>query len=125
LLSLGPFGLRGDEISNYLFGLAKSPSADAPFKGRGVPPDCSDVVRTYVETNERFIAEHGEGDFGYTYASWGEVSRALATAMAPRPDDDEPVGWKALLESVTFLGSRINANEGPFEQLRLIVWANW
>jgi hypothetical protein len=126
LLSLGPFGLIGDAISNYLFGLARSPDAGAVFSGRGVPRDCSDLVRSEVERNERFIATYGEGDFGHTYATWGEVLQALAAPHAPKPYDDELVGgWKAVIESIGFLSSRVNANRQPYDQLRLIVWAIW
>src|SRR6185436_11297538 len=84
LLSLDPFFLRGDEISNYLFGLAKDPNERAPFKDRGLPSDCCAVVRS----------EHDESDFGHTYATWTEVVRALAETGAPKPEDDCIGDWK-------------------------------
>jgi hypothetical protein len=90
-----------------------------------VPADCSSVVRAEIEANERFIATHGEGDFGHTYASWGEITRALADANAPTPEDEGQGGWRAVLESVAFLSSRFCFAREPHNQLRVIVWASW
>ncbi|HEY4056216.1 MAG TPA: hypothetical protein VGM39_06380 [Kofleriaceae bacterium] len=125
LLSLGPFNIGGDEVSDYLFGLAKQPRADAPFAERGVPVDCSDVIRNEVERNKRFVKEHGEGNFGYTHATLGEVLWALSATDAPQPSEVLGGAWKAVLEAVTFLSSRTHADRIPPEQLRFIVWANW
>ena len=126
LLCLDVYSLRGDEISNYLFGLARTPNIHAPFHGRGLPPDCSTVVRSIWEDNERFIAKHGEGHYGHTHATWGEITRALGSANAPQRDPDEVAhGWNAALEAVAFLATRTYAVREPYEQLRLVMWATW
>jgi hypothetical protein len=124
-LSLGPFALCGDPVSDYLFGLAKRPEHNARFAGRGVPPDASELVQRCMADNARFIAEHGEGDFGHTYATWGEVLEALAARGAPTPDDDEVGGWGTLLYAVRALSERMFMSRNPRDQVRLIVWANW
>jgi len=127
LLALGPFRLGGDEISSYLFGLAKAPSLDAPFRARGIPDDCCDLVRSEVERNEQFIARYGEGDFDHTWATWDEIVAVLGRPGAPSlPDDEADGGWRALFESVSFLSERI---VGPLAEhaahFRLIVSGNW
>ena len=127
LLGLGPFRLDGDDISSHLFGLAKSPSLDAPFRARGIPEDCCDEVRSDMERNDRLIASYGEGNTGHTWATWDEIVAALARPGSPSLPDDEPSrGWRAVFESVGFLSEH---TLGPLAehggQFRLVVWGNW
>lgn len=124
LLSLDPFDLA-DPVSDYLFGIAKRPKYNARFPERGVPLDASALVQRYVADNAKFIAEHGEGDYGHTYATWGEVLDALAAPGAPTPGDDEVGGWRDFLYAVNTLSERLFVRRNPREQVRLIVWANW
>src|SRR3569623_1827384 len=124
LLSRDPSDLA-DSVSDYLFGIAKRPKYNARFPDRGVPSDASALVQRYVADNAKFIAEHGEGDSGHTYAPWGEVLDALAAPGAPTPDADEVGGWRNLLYAVTTLRERLFGRRNPREQVRVVVWANW
>ena len=125
VLSLAPFGLIGDEISRFLFGLAKDLNRVAPFYALGAPADASDIVRAAVEENERFIRKHGEGAYGHTWASWGDIQLALARRDAPELDRDEVGGWPAVIDAVRLLGLRLPFCRLPASQLRLVVWGVW
>lgn len=92
---------------------------------RGMPPDASELVQRYLADNAKFIAEHGEGEYGHTYATWGEVLDALAAPGAPTPDDDEVGGWSNVFYAVRTLSERMFTRRNPREQVRLAVWANW
>lgn len=119
LMSLDPFGIHGDSISDYLFGLSKAPSGVGLFGGRGIPQDCSAVARASIERNRVFLKEYGEGDFGHTHASLEEIEEALNRATAPADADSE---WHHVLASVRFVLRPYSRN---LEWCRLIVWANW
>jgi hypothetical protein len=119
LLSLGPFSLGGDKISDYLFGLSKTPSGPGLFGGRGVPQDCCPATRASVEANRVFMKKHGEGNFGHTYAALREVEEALARPDAPRDHESE---WYHVLASVRFA---LRPHASVLRWCRLIVWANW
>jgi hypothetical protein len=66
---------------------------------------------------------------GWIESNWErpqERDDTISAPHAPKPYDDELVGgWKAVIESIGFLSSRVNANRQPYDQLRLIVWAIW
>jgi hypothetical protein len=119
LFSLAPFGVGGDEISDYLFGLAKAPSGPGLFGGRGVPEDCSKAARASVEANRAFLKKHGEGDFGHTYASLQEIEEALKRPGAPA---DLGSAWHHVLASVRFA---LRPHAAVLRWCRIIVWANW
>lgn len=119
-LNLGYLGLRGDALSDYLFGLCKAPSGRARFAGRGWPIDCSDLAQKLATDNEAFVARYGEGDFGHSHATLAEIESALA-------DDDAPVArdspWHEALAAVRAL-SALRPHTVP-THWRVIVWANW
>ena len=119
LMSLAPFGIGGDEISDYLFGLSKAPSGPGLFGGRGVPEDCSTATRVAIERNRSFIREHAEGDFGHTHASLEEIGGALKRAGAPQSTDSQ---WHHVLASVRFA---LRPYSLTLRWCRCVVWANW
>jgi hypothetical protein len=119
VLSLDVFSLGGDAISQYLFGLSKSPDGSGLFVARGVPLDCTPVVRRAVSDNAKFVAEHGQGDFGHSHASLDEIRQALSAPTAPDEPESE---WHHALASVQFVLDRPFGTV-PFS--RLVVWANW
>ncbi|NVB82616.1 MAG: hypothetical protein HOV81_29820 [Kofleriaceae bacterium] len=122
VLSLEPFFLHGDAISNYLFGLAKDPYPRPLFGYRGIPTDCTDVVRAAYKENQRFYRKYRDGWFGHTHAEWGEICAALARPEAPELDQ-QLGGWPAVIDTTTVLGSRLCSQ--PSSQLRIVVWASW
>ena len=119
MLSLDTFDLGGDQISDYLFGLAKRPSFPAQFPKRGVPTDGSRLMQLLVDDNDAFIAKYGEGNFGYTRARLDEIDRGFANSSAP-PVAASP--WRHVLATVEQL-----AKAAPIarEHWRVIVCANW
>ncbi len=119
VLFLDLFTLRGDEVSDYLFGLAKRPALSACFPNRGLPQDSTEVVRRLAEENDAFIARYGEGDFGHSYAHLDEIDAALASPSAPPLGDSE---WRDVFETIKAF-QRIRPL--PPEQWRLVVWADW
>lgn len=120
VLLLDRFGLTGDPISNYLFGLTKQPTHTPRFADRGVPADASHVVRLLVADDERFFEKHGEGTFGHSYASLTEIEDALRDPNAPEVANSE---WKFVLDAVQSLTDVVPPI--PREQWRVIVWADW
>ena len=120
VLSLGYFDIGGDEVSDYLFGLAKRPARSGRFAARGVPSDCTSVVHRDISENKLFIAKYGEGDFGHTFASMNEILEALKDAHAPDPSGSM---WTHALAVTEF--ALKHPIIGPGAYCRLIVWANW
>jgi hypothetical protein len=120
LLSLDTFLLGGDAVSAYLFGLSKSADGSGCFVDRGVPEDCSPVVRRDIEANLEFIRRHGEGDFGHTFATMEEIRDALRKADPPRLDESE---WAHALAAAEFSSRAPGVTTVTY--LRVIVWANW
>jgi hypothetical protein len=119
LMSLVPFGIGGDGISDYLFGLSKASSCAGLFGRRGIPEDCSVTTRVSIERNQAFVEEHGEGDFGHTHAALEEIEAALGRVDAPQDADSE---WHHVLASVHFA---LRPYSGTLRWCRFIVWANW
>jgi hypothetical protein len=118
LMSLAPFNVAGDEISDYLFGLSKVPSGPGLFGGRGVPDDCSKATRASIDANRAFIKRHGEGDFGHTHASLQEIDEALKRPGAPNDADSE---WRHVLASIRFA---LRPHAAVLRWCRLVVWAH-
>jgi hypothetical protein len=118
LMSLAPFNIGGDEISDYLFGLSKTASGSGLFGGRGVPKDCSKATRASVEANRAFMKLHGEGDFGHTYAALREIEDALAHKDAPAARRSE---WHHVLASVRFA---LRPHTAVLRWCRFVVWAS-
>lgn len=117
LLDLGPFFLIGDEISERLFGLAKYPKAPGRFEKRGVPSDASASVQRWVAENDAFIAEHGEGLFGFTYALWSEI-----TEVDLRDVDMAGDGWQLVFN---FLPTLITPCLYKPDGIRIVVAGCW
>lgn len=120
VLSLDTFDLSGDEVSDYLFGLAKRPVYRGRFAGRWVPSDCTSVVSRDVAENEAFVAKHGEGDSGHTFASMAEILAALKEPDAPNLSGSM---WAHALAASEFALS--HPILGHAQYCRLIVWSNW
>ncbi len=118
LLCLDPFDLGGDDVSQRLFGLGKNAVEPGLYAGRGVPEDCTRVVRQDVAANEEHIQRYGEGDHGHTFASLEEVLMALKSADAPDLGESE---WARVLSAVGY--AREQAHEPSF--CRFVVWGNW
>jgi len=118
LLSLAPFGVGGDKISDYLFGLAATSSGPGLFGGRGVPKDCSKATRASVEANRAFMKVHGEGDFGHTYAYLREIEQALEHGDAPH---DRRSQWHHVIASVRFA---LRPHVEVLRWCRFVVWAS-
>lgn len=122
LLCLDVFGLGGDEVSEYLFGLTKRSTHHGLFGGRGAPQprDCSRAVARDVAANEAFVTRYGEGNFGHSYASWDEVVAALRAPGAPLVAG---TAWAHAVRSVEQLVDRPLFGRVPY--IRIVVWANW
>lgn len=119
-LHLDGFNLVGDEVSDYLFGLAKRSSGHACFPERGVPADAGDALWRCFQEDQAFLAKHGEGNFGHTFATLEEIERALAFHDAPAVSDSN---WNQVLRAIEAL--RAIRNENMASQWRVVVWANW
>lgn len=83
-INLNRFCFYGDEVTNRLFGLTKRPCKNPYFADRGVPKDCSKHVAEEVKSNEKFIKQYGEGNFGHTWATWSEIKPCLAELKQAR-----------------------------------------
>jgi hypothetical protein len=119
MLSLDVFSLGADAISHYLFGLSKFADGSGLFVARGVPADCTAVVRRAVSDSAEFRSKHGEGDFGHSHASLDEIRQAFGAPSAPVEPASE---WHHALASVEFV---LNRPFGVVPFCRLVVWANW
>lgn len=119
VLCLDVYFLRGDEISDFLFGLTRDPTGVARFAGRGVPEDCTSVVRQQYAENEESVLAHGEGEFGHTFASLDEIRDALAQESAPRLAGSD---WAHVLKSADFI---LDGLELSVPYRRVVVWASW
>lgn len=131
LLNLSPFFLFGDAISDEMFGLAKVPSDQPHFPGRGIPLDASSTVVDECQRNKCLFEKKGDGDFGHTYALYSELRPLLfnvprlsvesACHEKGRPSSAEPSNWApvfAILETLVRHGFEADS-------LRLVVWASW
>ena len=110
--------LSGDIISHTLFGLSKYMESKSHFADRGIPSDASPVVKKYFDDNERFIEDVGEGDFGFTYASWEEMIQVARKADFNMEDSRE---WRQAFSLAESLSSGLFSSE----QIRFVVYANW
>lgn len=118
-LLLTPFRLDGDEISHSLFGLAKVSNPSAPFFGRGIPTDASELVRRRYAENLEFIEKNGEGDFGHTHALLSEVQTVDFSSCQAELQQSP---WSDVFKSVNALPRFLV--ETP-ASIRFVVWANW
>ena len=117
-VSLTPFRLSGDAVSQRLFGLSKHPSGPALFPGRGVPSDCSEHVRAAVAHNAAFVTTHGEGDSGHSYATW----RELLDSSLLSSSELEGSEWAEVFAIIKRFHTGL---QYPPENIRIVAWANW
>lgn len=119
-LSLDVFCLRGDAVSDHLFGLCREPTGRARFAGRGAPADGSPWTK--MEVAQHLAASRGrsEGSFGHTHATLGEVEAALRASDAPPVSGSS---WEGVFETVAAL--RRVAPGLPLDCWRFVVWASW
>ena len=123
-INLNRFCFYGDEVTNRLFGLTKRPCKNPYFADRGVPKDCSKHVAEEVKSNEKFIKQYGEGNFGHTWATWSEIKPCLAELKQAR---DLP-RWMPIFTLLQELCSeRTNPHRMILqpEWIRFVVWGNW
>ena len=110
--------LLGDYTSHTLFGLSKRIETQSYFENRGIPSDPSPEVKKYYEDNEIFIADVGEGDFGFTYASWKEMKELIEKVGIERDISNE---WKQAFS----LANSLSRGLYSAEEIRFVVYANW
>lgn len=122
LLCLDVFCLRGDDVSDFLFGLSKTPVYQGLYTARGVPIDCNWAVYDAIERNQRFIEAHGEGEHGHTHAMWTEIESALARPQAPPVAESS---WVEAFSVIRRFASEPGSWGGPISQIRFVVWAEW
>ena len=116
-----PFNLRGDMVSQLLFGLSRGSSIRAVYERRGLPPDPSEEVMRWFQENERFVKTHGDGDFDHTFATWREIEMI---ELEGHGLDTSP--WKSVFQIIRAMSSS-GKDGGVFmpENIRIVVAANW
>ena len=110
--------LFGDIISHTLFGLSKRMENKSYFPERGIPSDASPHIKKHFDENARFIEDIGEGDFGFTYASWNEMIQVISKADFIMEESKE---WQQAFSLAESLSSGVFSSE----QIRFVVYANW
>ena len=88
------------------------------FADRGIQSDASPDVKKYFVDNERFIEDLGAGDFGFTYASWEEMTQVASDSDFNMEDSRE---WRQAFSLAESLSSDLFSSE----QIRFVVYANW
>ena len=107
--------LKGDAVSDLLFGLTKRPSGNALFADRGLPPEASLPVERAYERDQR----EPEGCFGHTYATLAEVQSVRWHEHGVALNESEWSGIVCLMDDLSEM------DMFDPERVRIVVWANW
>ena len=118
-LVLDAFTIGGDAVSDLLFGLAKHRSRRSLYARRGIPSDSSTLVARDFEDNRLFITTHGEGAFGHSHATFGEIERVPWDAHGVDPQASE---WWTVFELARVMRGRLGITN---DRLRVVAWATW
>ena len=118
-LVLEAFTIPGDAVSDLLFGFSKNPGGRALYANRGIPPHPSELVVRELQDDERFVASHGEGAFGHTYATLDEIEAVPWGSFGVDPNAS---AWSAVFAILDVMRRQLGASG---DRLRVIVWATW
>jgi hypothetical protein len=120
LVNLGALHLFWDDVSEVLFGLSRKPlSGIELFVARGLPSDPSSEVANWHAANEQFVAKHGEGAYGHTYATWSEISAVDFNAWSV---DLTQSDWRHVFAMVDTI---LRSGWYPSDQIRIVVAGTW